>query len=275
MGMKRNSPSSVRKILGMISKQSIKTKIFIGLLTSFVILVLLSFTRAYRHYYFYLSSQAVQSLGTFVLIYKLYSKKSCSGLSLKFQEINALFIAVKMTCSFSFELELHTWLDLSTLISTAWVIYMMRFKLKSTYNKELDNLPHYYVIVPAAILAVIVHPLRSGFNIYATLWAFAVYLDAIAVLPQLRLMQNAKMAEPFTGLYVFALGCSRFLGFAHWIFMIIETRGRYLHFWGYGSIWSLVNLIAELVQTFILGDFVYYYCKRVMAGQSMVLPLPV
>ncbi|TYI71560.1 hypothetical protein E1A91_D08G304300v1 [Gossypium mustelinum] len=37
-------------------------------------------------------------------------------------------------------------------------------------------------------------------------WAFSVYLEAISVLPQLRVMQNTKIVEPFTAHYVFALG---------------------------------------------------------------------
>lgn len=42
--------------------------------------------------------------------------------------------------------DIHTVLDFVTLVSTLWVIYMIRFKLKSTYIAELDNMPLYYVV---------------------------------------------------------------------------------------------------------------------------------
>jgi ER lumen protein retaining receptor len=69
-----------------------------------------------------------------------------TGLSLKTQEITALFLAARLACSVLMELDAHSVLDMATLISTAWVIYMIRFKLKSTYIKELDNMPLYYLV---------------------------------------------------------------------------------------------------------------------------------
>ncbi|GMY28265.1 ER lumen protein-retaining receptor erd-2.2-like isoform X2 [Fagus crenata] len=40
---------------------------------------------------------------------------------------------------------------------------------------------------------------------------------AVSVLPQLWVMQNTKIVEPFTAHYVFALGVARFLSCAHWV----------------------------------------------------------
>ena len=54
------------------------------------------------------------------------------------------------------------------------------------------------------------------------MWATCVYVEAISVLPQLRMMQNAKVVEKFTAHYVFALGLSRFISCAHWILQIID-----------------------------------------------------
>lgn len=52
------------------------------------------------------------------------------------------------------------------------------------------------------------------------LWALCVYLEAVSVLPQLRMMQNAKVVEKFTAHYVFALGLSRFISCAHWVLQV-------------------------------------------------------
>ncbi|KAL6967982.1 hypothetical protein U1Q18_033786 [Sarracenia purpurea var. burkii] len=67
------------------------------------------------------------------------------GLSLKSQELTAMFLAARVYCSFAFEGDIHTVLDSATLVSTIWVMYMIRFKLKSTYTAELDNLAVYYM----------------------------------------------------------------------------------------------------------------------------------
>ena len=54
------------------------------------------------------------------------------------------------------------------------------------------------------------------------MWALCVYVEAASVLPQLRMMQKAKVVEKFTAHYVFALGLSRFISCAHWILQLVD-----------------------------------------------------
>lgn len=87
------------------------------------------------------------------------------------------------------------------------------------------------------------------------LWAFAVYLEAVSILPQLKLMQNMKViTELFAAHYVFALGCSRFLSFSHWIFQFLIDWSSAYHSMGKG-LWPLFVLLAEFIQTAIFADF--------------------
>ncbi|XP_074273016.1 uncharacterized protein LOC141596686 isoform X2 [Silene latifolia] len=77
------------------------------------------------------------------------------------------------------------------------MIYMMRVKLKSSYLKDLDNMPLYYVLLPCAFAAALAHP-RGGYSIFIRfLWLFSMSVEAISVLPQLRLIQNAKVFHCF------------------------------------------------------------------------------
>ena len=61
------------------------------------------------------------------------------------------------------------------------------------------------------------------FSLEQVMWALCVYLEAVSVLPQLRMMQNAKVVEKFTAHYVFALGLSRFISCAHWVLQARTT----------------------------------------------------
>lgn len=210
--------------------------------------------------------------GTAVLIYKLLRVKSCAGLSLKTQELTAIFLAARLYCSFLMEFDVHTFLDLITLASTVWVIYTMRVTLKQTYTKELDSMKIYYVLIPCALLSLIAHPGTRHWIVNRVVWAFCVYLEAVSVLPQLRLMQNSKMVERVTSHYVFALGVSRFLSCAHWIFQLINGSSYLFKTLGSG-LWPPMVLISEIVQTFILGDFCYYYVKSAIEGTG-VMQLP-
>ncbi|XVF72292.1 hypothetical protein PTKIN_Ptkin12aG0108500 [Pterospermum kingtungense] len=218
MGKKRSS--AVNDVFVWIRKQSMKVKIFLSatsLLFSLVALKLL----VKDHNHFFVASEFIHVVGIVVLIYKLTTKKTCSGLSLKSQELTAIFLAVRLVCSFILEGDIHTLLDFATLIFTAWLIFMIRYKLKSTYIKELDNFPIYHTVVPSAILAVLIHPYNSRGYISQVLWAFFVYLEAVSVLPRDgNLTHPLRMIEPFTAHYVFALGVAIFLACAHWIIQV-------------------------------------------------------
>ncbi|PPS01002.1 hypothetical protein GOBAR_AA19680 [Gossypium barbadense] len=268
-----NSNSAVKKVFEWIRKQSKKMKILFAVMAMLFSLVALKLTAKY-HNHFFVASESIHAAGILVLIYKLTTKKTCSGLSLKSQELTAIYLAVRVVCSFNLECDIHTLLDFATFLFTAWVIFMIRFKLKSTYIKELDNFPIYYMVVPCAILAMLINPRTAHIYFSHVLWAFCVYLEAVSVMPQLRMMQNAKMIEPFTAHYVFALGMARFLACAHWIIQVYETGGRYLFLVGYGYLWFPMAILAEIVQTFILVDFCYYYIKSFMQGQ-LIIRMPV
>ncbi|KAK1569301.1 hypothetical protein Q3G72_035139 [Acer saccharum] len=233
MGVRRGR-SPVGVMFGWLGRQPMKVKSF--LVVTFVVLTLVAMKLFVKnHDYFFVASEAVHAAGIIVLIYKLTTKKTCSGLSLKTQELTAVFLAVRLVCSTIMESDIHTVLDFATFVSTAWVIYAMRFKLKSTYIKELDNFNIYYIVVPCSILAFLIHPYTRYISFGGILWAFCVYLESVSVLPQLRMMQNAK---------------------------VYETGGTYLQLIGHGYFWFPAALLAEMVQTFILADFCYYYIKR-------------
>ncbi|GAB2219440.1 hypothetical protein Droror1_Dr00007075 [Drosera rotundifolia] len=254
-----------------MKRQPPKVKAFLAVVSGMAALVLLR-AIVHDHDNLFVAAEAVHAMGISVLIYKLMKEKTCAGLSLKTQELTAIFLAVRLYCSFVMEYDIHTLLDSATLVTTLWVIYMIRFKLKPTYMEDKDNFPIYYVLVPCLVLALVVHPSTSHHYFNRISWAFCVYLEAVAVLPQLRVMQNTKIVEPFTAHYVFALGVARFLSCAHWVLQVVDTRGHLLTAMGHG-LWPSFVLIAEIVQTFILADFCYYYVKSVVGGQ-LVLRLP-
>ncbi|XP_047957213.1 ER lumen protein-retaining receptor erd-2.2-like [Salvia hispanica] len=263
----------IAAILAWVRRRSTKVKALLAAAAALCALVALK-RMVKNPTHFFVASEAIHFLGILVLIYKLATLKTCSGLSLKSQELTAIFLAARLVCSFFMEGDIHTVLDFLTLCSTLWVVYMMRFKLKSTYIAKLDNMPLYYVIVPCAILTILVNPHTSHVLPVRMLWAFAMYLESISVLPQLKMVQNAKIIEPFTAHYVFALGIARFLGFAHWIIKVYESGGKYLFLIGSGYIWLPMMLLAETVQTFILADFCYYYVKGLMDGRLIIyMPL--
>ncbi|KAE9611106.1 putative ER lumen protein retaining receptor [Lupinus albus] len=215
MGTKKGlSPMNV--LIGWLSKRSKKVNILLLILLSLCAIVALKFTVTNSDY-FYLTSEAIHNAGTLILFYKLFTQKNCSGVSLKTQELMASFLVARLCSSIVLvDTSIHTVLDVTSLLSVLLVIWVIRFKLKSSYIKELDTIRLPFVIVPCAVLALVIRPI-THYRIYGILWSFSAYIEAVSFLPQLRYMQNAKLIEPMTGKYVFAIGLSKFMGFASWV----------------------------------------------------------
>lgn len=95
-------------------------------------------------------------------------------------------------------------------------------------------------------LACLAHPSTKHPLVNRVLWALCVYLEAISVLPQLRMLQKAPSVERFTANYVFALGVARFLSCAHWILQLFD--GNSFIFTALGSgLWPV--MVSRVVDT--------------------------
>eukprot|EP00271_Cylindrocystis_brebissonii_P018991 TRINITY_DN557_c0_g2_i1.p1 TRINITY_DN557_c0_g2~~TRINITY_DN557_c0_g2_i1.p1 ORF type:complete len:276 (-),score=52.44 TRINITY_DN557_c0_g2_i1:505-1332(-) len=268
MGADRKSRNPVQAAVLWLKRQPPRVKAALGVLAGILALVFLRMVIV-DHDNMFVAAEAIHALGILALIYKLTREKTCAGLSLKSQELTAIFLSVRLYCSLVMEKDIHTLLDLATLLTTGWVIYTMRFKLRGTHSEDNDNMPLYYVLAPCGVLAVLIHPGTSHLLLNRILWAFCVYLEAVSVLPQLRVMQNIKVVEPFTAHYVFALGIARFLSCAHWVLQVLDRESFLLNTLRLG-LWPIMVLLSEVVQTFILADFCYYYVRSALEGQLMV-----
>lgn len=84
------------------------------------------------------------------------------------------------------------------------------------------------------------------------LWTFSIYLEAVAILPQLFLLQRTGEVENLTSDYIFCLGAYRALYILNWIYRYFTEEG-----YTQWIVW-----IAGVIQTAIYCDFFYYYVKR-------------
>ncbi|KAB1671530.1 hypothetical protein ES319_D07G207200v1 [Gossypium barbadense] len=105
------------------------------------------------------------------------------------------------------------------------------------------------------VLALCIHPTTSHNLLNRISWAFCAYLEAVSVLPQLRVMQNTKIVEPFIAHYVFALGVAR------------QYRRIVLRFWGRKLSWNLyltkMSPSLIFIRTLLMEDC-YQVCTCVL-----------
>ncbi|URE22782.1 ubiquitin carboxyl-terminal hydrolase [Musa troglodytarum] len=99
---------------------------------------------------------------------------------------------------------------------------------------------------------------------HSVMWAFSLYLEAVAILPQLVLLQRTKNIDNLTGQYVFLLGAYRAFYIFNWIYRYF-TEPHYVHW---------ITWISGLVQTLLYADFFYYYFNRGRRARSRRGPPP-
>ena len=96
-------------------------------------------------------------------------------------------------------------------LGTAFTIiyYMRRHKVVAqTYDKDQDTFRVLFLIVPCFLLALVIN---HELSVTEVLWTFSIYLEAVAILPQLVLLQRTKNVDNLTGNYIFMLGSYRAL----------------------------------------------------------------
>ena len=83
------------------------------------------------------------------------------------------------------------------------------------------------------------------------LWTFSIYLESLAILPQLFMITKTGEAETITSHYLFALGSYRTLYIVNWVW-------RYYN----EGFYDIIAIVAGCVQTLLYLDFFYLYITK-------------
>lgn len=133
----------------------------------------------------------------------------------------------------------------------------------STYSPDDDSFPFLLLIGPCAVLGVLINQNHS--DPFEWLWAFSIYLEAVAIIPQLFMLQKIGQCENLTSHYVALLGLYRVLYIVNWIY-------RYTHEYHYSDI---IVWVAGVVQTALYFDFfMSYYNSKKTAGVNASVAIP-
>ncbi|RAL50321.1 unnamed protein product [Cuscuta campestris] len=198
---------------------------------------------------FRLAGDMTHLISILILLLKIYATKSCSGISRKTQELFAIvFLARYMDLFTDFISVYNTIMKIVFIGSSLAIVWCMRFHraVRRSYDRELDTFRHWILVAVCFLLALLVH---EKFTFLEVFWGFSIYLEAVAILPQLVLLQRSGNVDNLTGQYVAFLGAYRAFYILNWIYRYFTEP----HF----SRW--IACIAGLVQTALYADFFYYY----------------
>ncbi|KLO11079.1 ER lumen protein retaining receptor [Schizopora paradoxa] len=195
-----------------------------------------------------------------ILIHKIQTSRSCRGISFKTQ---ALYVAVFVTRYLDLLYAEHvsiynTFMKLFFIGSSCYILYLMKVRFRPTQDPSIDTFRLEYLLGPSVVLALI---FNYTFSFTEVLWAFSIYLEALAILPQLFMLQRTGEAEAITTHYLAALGAYRALYIPNWLYRYFSE----------GTV-DPIAVVAGIVQTGLYVDFFYIYFTKVLRGQKFELP---
>jgi len=194
-----------------------------------------------------------------ILLIKIWKTRSCAGISGKSQILFALTYTARYLDLFTSYVSLYNTVMKVTFIASSLVtLYFIYVKFKATYDSNHDTLRIEFLLIPVTLLALI---LNHDFTPLEVLWTWSIYLEAVAILPQLFMINKTGEAETITSHYLFALGSYRSLYLLNWIYRYFME-----------SYYDLIAIISGIVQTVLYCDFFYLYVTRVLKGKKLQLP---
>ncbi|KAH6943552.1 hypothetical protein HPB50_024325 [Hyalomma asiaticum] len=215
---------------------------------------------------FRLAGDLSHLLAIIILLLKIWRTRSCSGISGKSQ----ILFSITYTARY---LDLFTTF-VSPYNSVMKVVFLATSSRPPT-DRNHDTFRIEFLLVPVCLLALLVNheftPLETqpggherGFlevvfshatllfrDPLEVLWTLSIYLEAVAILPQLFLVSKTGEAETITSHYLFCLGSYRALYLLNWVYRYYTE-----------NFYDLIAIVAGLVQTILYCDFFYLYVTR-------------
>lgn len=196
----------------------------------------------------------------FIIILKITKTRSCAGISLKTQILYVVVFVTRYLDLFTSYVSLYnTLMKLFFIGSSVYIVFLCEVRFKATRDPTLDTFRVEFLLGGSALLGLI---FNYEFTFMEVLWAFSVYLEAVAILPQLFMLSRTGEAETITTHYLFALGMYRALYLINWIYRYF-TEGHV----------DVIVWLAGTAQTVLYSDFLWIYFTRVLKGKKFELPM--
>eukprot|EP00439_Symbiodinium_sp_Y106_P002771 s2877_g1.t1 len=175
---------------------------------------------------FLLTLSSLLSTFSFLMVaLKMEIGRSCKGVSLKMMECYLVIFFFRLCAIIPFEGYLpfdksgdwfYQTCEALGFCLAGTMVYFCRVKYAASYNPETDTFQHLYLGVGALGLSLIFHPNLNGFLPSDMGWAFALYLESVAVLCQLFMFMKEGRAQEHTSHFLAAQALAKVMSFIFW-----------------------------------------------------------
>ena len=195
-----------------------------------------------------------------LLLHKMLTKKSCTGVSLKTQILYLIVFCCRYLTAGLFSPPLYNIIfKLFYIGSAAAIVALMLGKLRASYEHRHDTFRIEAILIVCLPLAYFSRPL-PGFAYF--MFSYSLWVECFAIVPQLILLGRSKKLDVLNREYIFFLSIYRLFYLLNWIYKLATDTGKTPH-----VVW-----ITGILQTVIYSDFIVVYLKMKVTGSEFDLP---
>lgn len=228
--------------------------------------------------------------GFVVLVIKIVTQKSAKGISLKTLQIYGAVFFFRLCSILFYEGYLpfdssgdwfYQFIEFTSMGIVGAAAFLVAVQFKTTYDPKVDYFGNMMVppefgavwaAGPALLLALIFHPTLNKNFFTDTAWTFALFMEAVAILPQLLVFQRCKTEiEEYTSHFVSSLFFARLLQLIFWLASYHELADKLNLLPGGAHVGHFV-ILSQIVQLILMIDYIYYYLKALASGEKLTLP---
>jgi len=235
-------------------------------------------------------STTVQAFGFMLLTMKVKYSHSMAGISSKTLEMYTIVLFLRL-CSTTVKNgyipvdrtgdHIYQLGDIASLMLCLNLLYKMHRSMADTYQKNEDTLNLMPAALPALLLAMVCHGHLNRSFWFDTLWFFSLYLETLAMLPQLFMLTKiGGEVEGMTSHFVTLVCAAKFFAWIFWFQGYPELAIGYKdedddgipEDWGHSNYGGYAIIVCYSLQLLGSADFVFYYMKAAVNQAKMVLP---
>ncbi|XP_063229518.1 ER lumen protein-retaining receptor-like [Bacillus rossius redtenbacheri] len=199
----------------------------------------------------------------FILFIKVFKTRSTRGISCK---MFILFVLVFITRYLDLPMYIisvyNTVMKVLFITMSCVMVYLIHIKFSQVKDAgAADNFRVERLIIPALVLALFVNHRISFLEV---LWSFSIFLEAVAILPQLTLVQNTGEVDAYTCYSVATLAAYRGFYVVNWVY-------RYSHENRMDDIAFFAGLIQTLLYSFTAGYMILQYRKETQTSKLSLI----
>ena len=243
----------------------------------FAILFIYIFISSKDFSFFLVLSSIVQTSAFVIILLKVTDRQNVSGLSANTLICYSILLFARLTSTLFYPGYLPndssgSWLyqlsDIISMLICCLLIYLLYFKYRETSDLILDNkIPFYFLVVPSYLLAMLVKSNLNNNFFCDTNWAFSMYLETVAIFPQILLFTIKKgQIEKFTSHFVALCGLNRLFSLIFWWDTYDELNHSESFF---GAYIGYFIIGAQILQLLIMADYYYLYFKSILKGNEI------